>query len=45
VLEGGGHTKFWLEKPEGNSLLERPKGSWKKNYKINFKELGWQHVN
>jgi len=29
VGEGGDHTKFWLEKPEGKSLLERPKGSWK----------------
>jgi hypothetical protein len=33
--------RIWLEKPEGNRLLGRPRRKWVDNIKIDLTEIGW----
>jgi hypothetical protein len=37
------YTEFWWGRPERKRPLERPKGRFGDNIKINFQEMGWKH--
>jgi hypothetical protein len=42
--EGRGAYRILVGRPERRSPLERPRGRWKDNIKINFQEVGWEGV-